>query len=154
MKIVWHKHNLMISSYVGLSQYLWRISYEYLPGWGTLSGKIISIKPNHQSEVYFQIAISLIACVATFSRQLYFWRSYFFTLFQSDYLDTTVTFSEQLFFRAAAFFSFFRTVTFSYQLFFQNSFFFRAIILQSSHFLRIRSPLWQLLFGTAVFFPI
>ena len=60
-------------------------------------------------------------------------------------------FRSSYFFRAAAFFSFFRTVTFSYQLFFQNSFFFRATILQSSHFLRIRSPLWQLLFVTAVF---
>ena len=69
--------------------------------------------------------------VTTSTQQLHFWSSYFF--------------------RAAAFFSFFRTVTFSYQLFFQNSFFFRATILQSSHFLRIRSPLWQLLFGTAVF---
>ena len=55
------------------------------------------------------------------------------------------------FFRTAAFFPFFRTVTFSQQLFFQNSFFFRAKILQSSHFLRIRSPLCQLLFGTAAF---
>ena len=44
----------------------------------------------------FQIAISLLAYVATFSG-LYFWRSYFFTLFQSNYFDTTVTFSEQLF---------------------------------------------------------
>ena len=69
--------------------------------------------------------------VTTSTQQLHFWSSYFF--------------------RAAAFFSFFRTVTFSYQLFFQNSFFFRATILQSSHFLRIRSPLWQLLFGTTVF---
>ena len=55
-------------------------------------------------------------------------------------------FSEQLLFSP-----FFTTVTFSQQLFFQNSFFFRVTILQSSHFLRIRSPLWQLLFGTAVF---
>ena len=55
------------------------------------------------------------------------------------------------FFRAAAFFSFFRTVTFLQQLFFQDSFFFRTTILQSSHFLRIRSPLRQLLFGTAFF---
>ena len=60
-------------------------------------------------------------------------------------------FRSSYFFKAAAFFSFFRTVTFSQQLFFQNSFFFRAKILQSSHFLRIRSSSWQLLFGTAVF---
>ena len=55
-------------------------------------------------------------------------------------------FSEQLLFSP-----FFTTVTYSQQLFFQNSFFFRVTILQSSHFLRIRSPLWQLLFGTTVF---
>ena len=60
-------------------------------------------------------------------------------------------FRSSYFFRAAAFFSFFRTVTFSQQ-FFQNSFFFRAKILQNSHFLRIRSSLWQSLPGTAIFF--
>ena len=59
-------------------------------------------------------------------------------------------FRSRYFFRAAAFFSFFRTATFSEQLFFQNSFFFRTKILQSSHFLRMRSSLWQLLFS-AVF---
>ena len=65
---------------------------------------------------------------------------------------TQVTFSEQLFFQNSYFFSsFFRTVTFSQQLFFQNSFFFRAKILQNSHFLRIRSSLWQLLSATAIF---
>ena len=53
---------------------------------------------------------------------------------------------------SASFFSFFRTVTFSQQLFFQNSFFFRAKLLQSSHFFSIGSSLWQLLFGTAIFF--
>ena len=88
----------------------------------------------------------------TFSGQLYFWRSNFFTLFQSDYFDTTVTFSEQLFFQNSYFFlSFLRRVTFSQQLFFQNSFFFRAKILQNSHFLRIRSSLWQLLSAAAIF---
>ena len=65
---------------------------------------------------------------------------------------TQVIFSEQLFFQNSYFFfSFFRTVTFSQQLFFQNSFFLRAKILQNSHFLRIRSSLWQLLSATAVF---
>ena len=118
MKIGWHKHNLTISSSVGSSQYSWRISHEYLPGWGNLSGKIISIKRNHLSGVYFQIAISLIGCVATFSGQLYFWRSYFFTLFQSDYFDTAGTFSEQLFFQSSCFF-----------LLFQNSHFSAAVIL-------------------------
>ena len=60
-----------------------------------------------------------------------------------------LNFRSRYFFRAAAFFSYFRTVTFSQQLFFQNSFFLRANI----HFLRIRTSLWQLLFGKAVFSP-
>ena len=50
MKIVWHKHNLMISSSVGtsiLDDYSYEIPNEYLSGWGNLSGKIISIKRNH-----------------------------------------------------------------------------------------------------------
>ena len=103
--------------------------------------------------MYFQIVISLLAYVATFSGQFYFWRSYFFTLFQSNYFDITVTFSEQLFLQNSCFLlrsTFFRTVIFS-QLFFQNSFFFRAKILQSSHSLRIGSFLGQLLFGTTIF---
>ena len=64
----------------------------------------------------------------------------------SSYIFGAAMFSEQLLFSP-----FFTTVTYSQQLFFQNSFFFRVTILQSSHFLRIRSPLWQLLFGTTVF---
>ena len=63
-------------------------------------------------------------------------------------------FGSSYFFKAAAFFSFFRTVTFSQQLSFQNSFFFRVKILQSSHSLRIRSSLWQLLFRRAIFYNI
>ena len=58
------------------------------------------------------------------------------------------------FFRTAAVFSFFRTVTFSQELFFQNSFFFGAKILQSSHFLKTGSSLWQLFFGTEELFRI
>ena len=95
--------------------------------------------------------ISLLTYVVTFSGQLYFGRSYFFTLFQSNYFDTTVTFSVQLFLQNSCFFSFFRTVTFSQELFFQNSFFFGAKLLQSSHFLRTGSSLRQLLFRTFFF---
>ena len=152
MKIVWHKYSLMISSSVGSSQYSWRMPYEYLAGWGNLSGKIISIKRNHQSGVYFQIAISLIACLATFFRATLFLKTLLLYTFSewllrhSSYIFGAAMFSEQLLFSP-----FFTTVTYSQQLFFQNSFFFRVTILQSSHFLRIRSPLWQLLFGTTVF---
>ena len=100
---------------------------------------------------FFQIAISLLAYVATFSEQLYFGRSYLFTLFQSNFLTQQLLFRGSYFFRTAAVFSFFRTVTFSQELFFQNSFFFGAKILQSSHFLRIGGSLRQLLFATAFF---
>ena len=93
------------------------------------------------------------------SGQLYFRRSYFFTHFQSDYFNTkfaqpisgkTTTFfvtifSEQLLFSP------FSEQFFSQQLFFQNSFLFKARVLQSSYFFRIRSSLWQLLFGTTVY---
>ena len=98
------------------------------------------IKRNRWSNLvsFFQLAISLLAYVTTFSGQLYFRRNYFFTLFQSNC------------FRAGAVFSFFRTVTFSQELFFQNSFFFGAKILQSSHFLRIGSSLRHLLFGNTI----
>ena len=73
-----------------------------------------------------------------------------FTLFRSAYFVTTVTFSEQLFFQSSCFFLLFSEQSlFRSSHFFQNSFYFRANI----HFLRIRSSLWQLLFGTA-FFPL
>ena len=121
-------------------------------GGRNLSGKIISMKHNHQSnlEIFFQIAISLLAYVATLSGQVYFRRSYFFTLFQSDYFDTTVNFPEQLFLQRNRFFriSFSRGVTYlQHFLFFQSSYFFRVKLLASSHFLRIV----QLLFETATF---
>ena len=91
-----------------------------------------------------QIAITLLACITTFSGQLYFWRGYFFTSTQQLHFPTPY------FFRAAAFFSFFRTATFLQHLFFHNSFFFRTKILQSSHLLRMRSSLWQLHFWAPV----
>ena len=85
---------------------------------------------------FFQIAISLLAYVATFSEQLYFGRSYFFTLFRSNYFDSTVKLLRlnSYFFGAAIsseqlLLSPFSEVTFSQELFFQNSFFFRAKIL-------------------------
>ena len=40
----------MISSFAGSGhpgKYSYEIPHEYLPGWGNLSGKIISIKHNH-----------------------------------------------------------------------------------------------------------
>ena len=43
MKIVWHKHNLIIFSSIGSGhpgKHSYKIPYEYLSGWGNLSGKI------------------------------------------------------------------------------------------------------------------
>ena len=100
------------------------------------------------------MAISLLQYVATFSEQFYFWRSYFVTLFQGNYFGTTVTFSEQLLLQTSCFSEglfFSEQSLFSKQLFFQNSYFFRANLLASSHFLRIESSSWQLLFGAANF---
>ena len=79
------------------------------------------------------MTISLLPYVVTFSEQFYFWKIYFFKLFQGNYFVTTVTFSEQLFLRSSCFFE---------ELFFQK-------LLASSRFLRIESSSAQLLFGTA-----
>ena len=54
MKIVWRKHNLIISSSVGSGhpgKYSYDIPHDYLKGWGNLSGKIISVKRNHSSNL-------------------------------------------------------------------------------------------------------
>ena len=98
---------------------------------------------------FFQIAISLLAYVATFSGQRYVWRSYLFTLLQSNYFNTTVTFSEQLFLQSWYFFSgasqelllrsshFFKIATFSEQTsteqrLLENRYFFRAGTFQNT----------------------
>ena len=115
--------------------------------------KLIFIKRNHVIICFlfcfFYSNSNLLSRM--FSEQLYFWRGYFFTIFQSDYFDTAVTFLEHIFFQSSCCFLLFQNSHFSQHLFSQNSFFFRTKILQSSHFLRMRSSLWQLLFGTAVF---
>ena len=90
---------------------------------------------------FFQIAISLLAYVATFSGQLYFGRSYFFTLFQSNYFDTTVTVSGQLFLASSCCF-----------LLFQNSHFFGTAI--SSEQLLFSPFSEQSLFRRSYFFRI
>ena len=90
----------------------------------------------------------IFAEATSFSEWIFFQKLHFFRVTTST---QQLHFRSSCFFRTAAFFSLFRTVTFSQQLFFQNCFFFRAKILYSSHFLRIKSSLWQLLFGTAVF---
>ena len=77
--------------------------------------------------------------VATFLGQLYFRRSYFFTLLHSNFFGTTVTFLEQLYVQNSRFLGeLLQNNQFSEQM--------------SSQFLRIRSSLRQLSFGTATFF--
>ena len=75
---------------------------------------------------FFQIAISLLACVATFSGQLYFWRGYVFHNFSewllrhSSYIFRADIFSEQLLFSSFAEQPFFAAVFFSEWLLLQN----------------------------------
>ena len=90
---------------------------------------------------FFQIAISLLAYVATFSGQLYFGRSYFFTLFQSNYFDTTVTFSGQLFLQNSCCF-----------LLFQNSHFFAGVIFSEQLLFRSETSTEQTLLENKKFF--
>ena len=91
-------------------------------------GKIISVKRNHKSNLFlFSNSDFPLASVATFSGQLYFGRSYFFTLFQSIYFDTAITFLGQLFLQnSCLFFSFSEKPLFRRSYFFQNSFFLRS----------------------------
>ena len=98
---------------------------------------------------FFQIAISLLAYLATFSGQLYFWRSNFFTPFHTS--TQLLLFRRRYFFRTAAFSPFSKQLLFRSSYFFGNSFFFRAKFLQNSPFLRTGSSLWQLLFELAIF---
>ena len=152
----------MISSSVGSDQpgkYSYEIPHEYLKGGGNLSGKIISVKLNHQSNLvssFFQMSISPFPsdiCFPTFSRQLCFGRSYFFTLFQSNYFDITVTFSGQLFLQNSCFFRLFqnshffagaifseqllcRSETSTEQALFENKKFFMAVTFRNSYFIR------------------
>ena len=91
---------------------------------------------------FFQIAISVLAYLATFSEQLYFGKSYFFTLFQSNYSDTTVTFSEQLFLQNSCFFVLFQNShSFARVFFFRKNFLFGGKLLPSYNaILRIIVP--------------
>ena len=100
------------------------------------------------------MAISLLAYVATLSGQLYFWRSYFFTLVRCNYFNTAATVLEQLFLQSSCFYErapFSKQSLLRSSYFFQNSYFFRAKVLPSSHFLKADSSLRQLLFRTATF---
>ena len=85
MKIASHKHNLMTSSSVGSGhpgKYSNKLPHEYFSVF---------------HKFYMVILEYFVPYVAIFSRQPYFWTSYFFTLLLSDNLNATITFSEKLF---------------------------------------------------------
>ena len=111
------------------------------------------------------MAMPLPAYVATFSEQLHFWRTHFYTLstsskqlvlqsnsstqellFPSSYFFRAVTFLEQQLFQISHFFP---AVTF-----FQKSIFFRSKLLPSSYLLVIGCSLGQLLFWRTNLFRI
>ena len=112
----------MISFFVGSNKYSWGIPYEYLPGRGNLSGKIISIKCNHESNLGFifkqqfpfshvlrlfqdnfnfgEATSPLFFRLTTSTEQLHFWSSSFFLLFQNTHFFAAVIFSEKLLFQS------------------------------------------------------
>ena len=139
MKIVWHKHNVMISSFVG-SGHPVKCSYE------------IPLN-TYQSEgtsrvfgVFFFFKWQFL-----FSHMLrLFQNSFNFGEATSSHFSRVSTLTQQLllrssyFFRATGFFweaLFSEHSLFSKQLFFQNNYFSRVKLLPSSHFLRIESSL-------------
>ena len=103
--------------------------------------------------IFLQMAISLLAYVATFSGQLYFWRTYFFTLLWNNYSDTKVTFLKQLFLPSRYFFW---KAPFSEQSLFHSIYCFRIAtfsekLLPSSNFLRIGISLGKILCRNSYF---
>ena len=137
MKIVWHKHNVIIFFSVGSGHHM-RFPMN------TFQGKEASREKQFLLNVitrltldFFQIVISLLVYVATFSEQLYFCRNYFFALLQSNYFHTKSAFSEKLFLCYFSYFfdlflyffwvvSFFRTVTSSRESFFSEQLLFQS----------------------------
>ena len=83
----------MLSSSVGSGhpdRYSYEIPHEYLSGWGNLSGRIISIKRNH----YSNLEAAALFDKLHFQKVFLFWSSYFYRI---------ATFSEWNFYRAATF---------------------------------------------------
>ena len=123
MKIVWHKHNLIISSSVDSghhNKYLCEIPHEYLsPSWE----KLFQLNVNHLFNLgcFFQMTLSLLAYVRHFqgsfifeeTTSLHFFRVATSTqrlLFQSNYFSRIATIFEGFFFQKSYFFA---AVTFS-----------------------------------------
>ena len=118
--------------------------------WGEETlGKIIPIKRNYQFNLGFffffqmQMVIFLLSYLSTFSGQLYYWRSYFFTLL--NYFDKTVALLEHLFIRPVAFFKelrfrksyFLATVIFSEYLIFRNQTSTKQSLCENRKFFRV-----------------
>ena len=110
------------------------------------------LEENSLIQDLFEIADFPSRICCDFFRTVFFQRSYFFTIFQSNCFDETVTFSEQLFLQNNCFFKvllfknnhFFAAVIFSEQLLFQsensikqpllvNGKLFRAVTFRSSY---------------------
>ena len=113
IKIVWLKHNLIISSIVSShpDQYLYEIPHEYLSGRENLSEKIISA----ELKRYFPYCI----CSNVFKD------SFIFGETTSSQFFRVTTSTQQLLFRSSYFV---RTATFFEELLFQNSRIFAAVI--------------------------
>ena len=131
--IVWHKHNLMISSSVGsVGFFLTLVSIHIRFPMNTCQGEGTSLG----FGIFFQMVISLPHMLRIFQNSFIFGEaaySHFFWVTNS---------TQQLLFRSSCFFwgaPFSEQSLFSKQLSFQNSYFSRAKLLPSRHFLRRES---------------
>ena len=131
--IVWHKHNLMISSSVGsVGFFLTLVSIRIRFPMNTYQGEGTSLG----FGIFFQMVISLPHMLPIFQNSFIFGEatySHFFWVTNS---------TQQLLFRSSCFFwgtPFSEQSLFSKQLSFQNSYFSRAKLLPSRHFLRRKS---------------
>ena len=132
MKIVWHKHNLMIYSSVCSGhpgKYSYEIPHEYFSGWGDLSGiRDFFSNGDFSSHIccdffrtafffFGEAASSHFFKVTTSTHQLLFRSSYFFRapaellfqnshFFRSSYFSRIATFPEQNLYRAVTFWEF------------------------------------------------
>ena len=137
IKMVWHKHNLIISSSVGSGhpgKYWYEIPHEYLLGWGNLLGKINSL-----------IWIFFFDWGFLFSNMmLLFQSSFIFGETTSSHIFRVAISTQQLIFRSSYFFkaAVFWVIPCSEQrhlvfaeVIFSETHFFRAKLLSSSHLL-------------------
>ena len=126
MKIVWHKHNLIISSLVCFGHHD-NYSHDYsslfpintYQGQGACRWEQFLLNVITKFRIFFQMAISLLAYVAAFAVKLYYWGNYFFTLLQINYFHTSYFFGAAI---SSELLLFLRSVLF------QNSYLFATVI--------------------------